>query len=188
MAVCVTANYPKRPLSERTQIALKEYRVSLATQRRYAWYYIPFVLILVAVLLLLPSLSEEPSAWPWILSLTLNFIVVPHVVLHLRYLRLSRGQAIVFDSARRAVLFRGPDGEIWIKDEDIQEIQITLSPTLKSGALVWFPWQEYCYAVVVLRSGGRLLITCLTVPGLRWPYEFPEATVLRSLLLLAPQH
>ena len=94
---------------------------------------------------------------------------------------------MLFDEAGRSITFKCADNELSVADDDIRTVQVTLPPPLTNGSPVWFPWQEYCYAVITTSAGKQFLITCLAVPGLRWPYEFKNAEVLESLYCWPPE-
>jgi len=161
---------------------LKEYRVSLANQLRYAWYYVPLLLLSTLAL----WWADSTNAAPVIVWVAFVVIVLPHFVLHFRYFSLSRNQGVTFDKAAGKITFLNDHSETSVASEDIRTVELTLPPPLSRQSPIWFPWQEYCYAIVVLVTGERFLITCLTVPGLRWPFEFERVEIKDSLYCWPP--
>jgi hypothetical protein len=93
----------------------------------------------------------------WILDL------LPALYLHLTYLSKNRGEEYV---VRDSELIRRKNGEETIyKNDEIEKIIVYLSPALyKNSNFHMLSIEGYHYAVVKLKSGEELTLTCLLSP------------------------
>tara|TARA_B110000977_G_scaffold150324_1_gene190616 strand:- start:8 stop:514 length:507 start_codon:yes stop_codon:yes gene_type:complete len=93
----------------------------------------------------------------WVLDL------LPALYLHLTYLSKNKGEEY---EVRDTELIRRKGGEETIyKNDEIEKIIIYLSPALyKNSNLHLLAIEGYSYAVVKLKTGEELILTCLLAP------------------------
>jgi len=91
----------------------------------------------------------------WILVLYL----IPLLILYFNYSKVNKNNVFIFD--KESIIFNDGVNKNNFKLEDIECIELNLSIPLYNKRYRLFFWDEYFYALLKLKNGKKLYITCL---------------------------
>lgn len=96
-------------------------------------------------------------------AIGLSIDAITSLYLHLEYLSKNKGEEY---EVRDTELIRRKDGKETIyKNDEIEKVIVYLSPALyKNSNFHFLAIEGYHYAVVKLKTGGELILTCLLAP------------------------
>ncbi len=100
--------------------------------------------------------------------------LIPHAVVHLKYWLLSRNTEAKFDIKNKIITYKDENFEITFKARDVEKAATTISKAKANNTFRCWPWDNYCYSVIYLKSGEKLLLTSLLIPELIWPIKIPN--------------
>lgn len=88
---------------------------------------------------------------------------LPALYLHLEYWLINKDEE--YEIRDFEIILRKKGKEHCYKNKDIEKIIFYLSPSLyKNSSLQIFPMEGYHYAIVKLKNGDDLVLTCLLAP------------------------
>ena len=132
------------------------------------------ILIHSTVLLLCPAyfyVKFGPESLSYALKaavVILLVVLIPHVIIHVRYTLLCVGTVIEMDRVR--LLIRSRTSSICVRWSDVERVVVTQTRAQQNGALQWFPWDSYCYATILCKDGRKFVVLSLLVPRLEMPF------------------
>lgn len=86
------------------------------------------------------------------------------LVLHLNYFHTNKNDVLLFDAENKQILFKHKQQEIKFAFEEIKELILHRSLTMNNNSLVTISANSnYHYAVIILNSGTKVIITSLLV-------------------------
>jgi hypothetical protein len=141
---------------------IQEDKILRINLRNFLSLHLPtIILILVGVGILSYLRFEKHFVQVFVVVWILDLL--PALYLHLTYLSKNRGEEYV---VRDSELIRRKNGEETIyKNDEIEKIIVYLSPALyKNSNFHMLSIEGYHYAVVKLKSGEELTLTCLLSP------------------------
>jgi hypothetical protein len=141
---------------------IQEDKILRINLRNFLSLHLPtIILILVGVGILSYLRFEKHFVQVFVVVWILDLL--PALYLHLTYLSKNRGEEYV---VRDSELIRRKNGEETIyKNDGIEKIIVCLSPALyKNSNFHMLSIEGYHYAVVKLKSGEELTLTCLLSP------------------------
>lgn len=99
--------------------------------------------------------------------LGLLLILIPFLVLHVRYTNLSKGIVLKVDSQRISITYRSTTTVVgW---DEVQSMEITETRSQMRGSLQWYPWDSYSFATIRLVDERTIVIPSLLAPRLDLP-------------------
>ena len=117
----------------------------------------------------------------WVSLSFFGLVFVPHLLIHLRYTRVSSGQRFQFDIRDRSITARlGADQRKFDKSE-IVRTELIVPRSLARKEIIVYPWQQYGFARLYMNSGETILITSLVLPRLQFPFELQNVNVHEKL-------
>lgn len=130
--------------------------------RNFLSLHLPtFILILVGVIVLYYLRFDKYFVQVFLVVWALDLL--PALYLHLTYLAKNKGEAY---EVRDTELIRRKGGEVTVyKNDEIEKIIVYLSPALyKNSNFHLLAIEGYHFAVVKLKTGEELILTCLLAP------------------------
>ena len=123
------------------------------------------LLLLATILIILLYLFEFDRGITIAFAVGLGLDAITSLYLHFNYLAKNKGEEYV---VRDTVLVRRKGGEETIyRNNEIEKIIVYLSPALyKNSNFHLLAIESYHYAVVRLKTGEELILTCLLAPRL----------------------
>ena len=141
---------------------IQENKLLKVNLRSFLNFHLPtFILMLVGVIILYYLQFNKNFVLAFLIVWSLDLL--PALYLNLTYLSKNKGEEY---EVRDTELIRRKDGEETIyKNDEIEKIIVYLSPTLyKNSNFLLMSIQDYHYAVVKLKTGEKLILTCLLAP------------------------
>ena len=156
------------------------YRLSLRAHYHQAWPILGAFSLLIALPILFYYRSGIESvhlavvvSWAFFLP-----VFIPHLAIHLRYTRINDWLFICFDLKCKEIELEGRPGSFKIRRRDIKSVLSNKPRAMANRSILRvFPWDSYCYAVIDLYDGRRLIITSLMIPELFWDFPLGNETV-----------
>lgn len=173
---------------DETNMQGDRYNMSLRSHLIQAWP----IAIFSSILVIIPAgahyyLGIEDLRFPMLVALILfSLVFVPHLLIHLRYARVSSHFSIEFRANEKEIVVECGKYTKVIRDADIERVDMVLPRSLARNEIAVYPWQLYGYAVLKLTSGEKLLVTSLVVPKLKFPYKFRNVGVRIGLYCWPP--
>ena len=148
---------------------MNNYKITLKSHLAQVW---PIFIYLLAALIIPLYFSDKYKAETietisifsgWLLA----FLVVPMLILHLRYFMLNR-ECLIEEKGKNAFLLKMKDLKLSIKVVDIEKIEIYKSFSAYHKGFRVLPVDNYFYGVIKLKSGQEVIITTLIDTELAW--------------------
>ncbi len=140
---------------------VENYRLRFSSHFIQAWP----ILIHVAIIALAPlfyfySYGEDNLVF-FVKVLVIFFLseLIPHAALHWKYWLLSRNTEVKFDIKNKIITYKDENFEITFKARDVEKAATTISKAKANNTFRCWPWDDYCYSVIYLKSGEKLLGT-----------------------------
>lgn len=136
---------------------------NLPNSKTYFYRAILFCLLIeVAIFLLLLyqtdlkiALKVTLGAFIW----SLIFYIIPLIIIHINYHEINNNAFLRINEEQFA--FSKDDYFIEFNHEEIKKVDLILSYPLYEKRFRWFFWDEYFYAIIHLKNGESLTVTCL---------------------------
>jgi hypothetical protein len=147
----------------------KNYKITLKSHLVQIW---PIFIYLSAALLLPLYFSgkykaETIETITHFSGLLLAFLIIPMLILHLRYFMLNR-ESLIEEKSKNIFSLKIQDLELSVKTIDIEKIDIYKSVSAYYKGFRVLPVDNYFYGVIKLKSGQDIIITTLIDPELVW--------------------
>lgn len=150
------------------------YQVTLRHQFDNANGILIFIIGYTLGPLYLAHRNGEEHLYDYYIICSFFFILlfVPQLILHIQYYRRDRKRIFYYTPDEQRLGLRLDNGQLLeFTFDDIEYIERNKSRPLAEKRMLWFPWDSYHYSVIHLKSGGRILITSLLVPGMDLPID-----------------
>ena len=166
----------------------KIYHASLTSHVRQGWPILIYALLLPGVPLYVHYVHGIEDLRFTILVTAAFFllILVPHLLIHLRYTFLSSAVSVEFIDQPQEIVVKFGDQTKVIHNVDIETVDLVIPRSLARKEVFVYPWQLYGYAIINLRSGEKVLITSLVVPRLKFPFKLQNVNIRESLYCWPP--
>lgn len=159
------------------------YQITLIRHFDQCWqiFLHSFILVLIPAYFLYAfgrdSLTFAISA----ASIAFLLVFIPHLFIHIKYYILNKGMTIEFNVKSRTIKVMMDGGEeVLVKNQDIENVETIVSRAKFKNTLQWYPWDNYSYSIIHLKSGEKILVTSLLIPHLVWPFKLARESITPS--------
>jgi hypothetical protein len=112
-------------------------------------------------------------------------VLFPQIVVHVNYYLINKGDAFVYEPAKRRISIEHSGFIETFCFEDIARIERHMSYPLSENRMQYFPWDGYNHSYIYLKNGSIYVITSLLVPNMDLPIDGDKLQIKKSFYRIA---
>lgn len=143
------------------------------------WPTFVYILVVLVIVFLFYKPVDNDLSYRYVF-LGFFSLIIPQIILHTRYWFLSRGIELIINSDECLITYKTSNKNITLRNSDIEHIKTPRTYHLNESKISLFTWDIYCYSIITLYNGEKLLITSLILPAMEWPLFLKQKEVAEN--------